>query len=58
MATPGTVNIALRKLSPKHCDLVVNVKITHEFKLRIWLATRLVMLAAYIMGMGYREEDE
>lgn len=48
----------MRKFDSKQVELVLTIKETKEFRLRMWLARQLVHLAAMVLSMGYKEEIE
>jgi hypothetical protein len=37
--------------------LVVKMTRTREMRIRLWIATRLIILAAWVTGMGIEFED-
>jgi len=50
-------DIAIRKMN-KNVTLSVKIKFTRELKLRLWIATKLMNLAAIILGCGFDIETE
>jgi hypothetical protein len=53
----GNVEVPVRKLD-KACVLNVTVKITNEFKFRIWISLRLIKLAWWIAGGRVEVKEE
>jgi hypothetical protein len=53
----GMNEVKFRK-APPGVTLIVTIKPTHEWRLRRWLATRLIALAAHILGCGIEFESE
>ena len=45
----------LRKMDKR---VTIIVRITREARLRVWLASRLIRLAALVLGCGVRVEEE
>lgn len=45
----------VRKLSE---NMTLVVKISSEFKIRTWIALRLVWLAAKVLGCGFKTDGE
>ena len=41
-----------------HGVLTVHVKVTRQFRLRIWLCLKLIALACWIVKMGLTIEDD
>lgn len=49
------VTARIDRLSPA---LVLHVIIPRRFMVRVWLATRLIELATWVLGCGFAEERE
>ena len=48
MAELGVVK--LKKMNPALSKMTITVKVTKEFKLRYWIALKLITVAAKILG--------
>lgn len=49
-------DIPVRKLD-KTCVMEIHVKLTKEFKVRMFMAVRLFKLAAWVIGCGVRFKE-
>lgn len=47
--------VYLNKFNGQH-TLTVTVKITNRFKVRIWIALKLMWLGSKVIGMNYEQE--
>jgi hypothetical protein len=56
MTAKTNVNYDLRKLS-KHVTLNVTMHLTREYKLRRWIATKLILLACLVLGCGIKIDE-
>ena len=51
------IPLKMKKLN-KQVTLVVDIKLTRELKIRMWLAKRLWILGVKIAGCGIRFDEE
>ena len=53
------IGVKIKKLNKETTlTMKVNVEITQGFKIRMWVAVKLVNLAASILGCGFDIEEE
>ena len=57
MARPIEMEIDMAKMTSK-MTLKVTYKRVREMRIRLWMATRLIILAAIIAGMGIEFEQD
>ena len=52
-----TVGVAIRRL-PSELMMHVNVRLTKQLKVRMWLGKHLIIMAARVMGCGIRFDEK
>ena len=57
MPDSATVRYDFRRV-PKDVTLVLEFHVTREWKVRYWIAVRLLRLAALVLGCGIEIENE
>jgi len=52
------INTTLNKFDKKTSALVINVKLSKQFRVRIWIALKLIYLASLILGCAIEVNEE